>query len=458
METSPETKQADSVLGFKEKLAFLSVNVGNIPIMTMLSYYLLLFYIDVVGLDPISIGTLFLIARVLDGVSDPIMGYVIDHLPRTRMGRFRGYLILGVILCSLNFLMLWLGPSLANSGKLAIAYISYLLIGWTFDLMDIPLNSMIPVMSDRDRDRNTLSIIKGVGYLVGTVALIAGVLPLVNLFPTKREGFHTVVVGVTVLVALLSIMGTLGIKERVFPLRTERYGIRNVQEILGARAVLALFLSTLVTNIGTGVNAGTLVFFFLYVVKRPEFFSIVAASYILGVTVAAVTVSGLIRRFGKKTCQTYAMLITLASWVILFFTPASLPWMFVIIPVLASPATGMSSVLLYGIQADTMDYVEWKLGYRAEAAIASMNSFIVKAGSGIGSAIGAYLLAAFHYAANAEIQAAETIRGFYYINFAIPAVFSLIALLIWAIGYPLTKKMTEQMMSELKEIRLVIKS
>jgi Na+/melibiose symporter-like transporter len=163
MGTSVEANQKDSILGSKEKLAFLSVNLGNIPIMTMLSYFLLLFYTDVAGLNPVGIGTLFLIARVMDGVSDPIMGYVIDHLPCTKMDRFRGYLLIGVIFTTLNFLLLWLGPSLATTGKLAIAYISYLLIGWTFDLMDIPLNSMIPVMSDREKDRNTPSILKGVG-------------------------------------------------------------------------------------------------------------------------------------------------------------------------------------------------------------------------------------------------------------------------------------------------------
>jgi Na+/melibiose symporter-like transporter len=100
-----------------------------------------------------------------------------------------------------------------------------------------------------------------------------------------------------------------------------------------------------------------------------------------------------------------------------------------------------------------MDYIEWKLGYRAEAAVASMNSFIVKASGGVGSAIGAYLLAYYHYVPNAEIQAEETIRGFYNINFAIPGLFTLISLIVWVMGYPLTKKASQQMLLELSERR-----
>lgn len=449
MESTRAQKQTDSVLGLKEKVAFFSVNFGNIPIMTMLNTYLLLFYTDVVGLDPVAIGTLFLIARIIDGVSDPIMGYVIDHLPRLKLGRFRGYLLSGVILCCLNFLLVWFGPGLFPAAKLVVVYISYLLIGWTFDLMDIPLNSMIAVMSDHEKDRNTLSIIKGTAYMIGTVVIVGGALPLIGLFPTKGEGFTVVIAAVTATVLFLSVIGTLGIKERIFPVEAKKYSPRNLIEIVTARPVLVLFLQTLVTQIGVGVSSGITVFFFLYALKRPDLFPIGASGYILGIILASIISQRLISRFGKKTCQTAVMAVSLAGSILLFLTPTSMPYAFILVTLLTSPATGMSMILSYGIQADNMDYVEWKLGYRAEAAVASLNSFIVKAAGGVGSAVGAYLLAYYHYVPNAETQAAETIRGFYIINFAIPGLLTLLALIIWVIGYPLTKQTFQQMMVDL---------
>ena len=69
---------------FKEKLAYATVNFGNIPIMTIINGYLLIFYTNICGLSPAACATLFLIARILDGLNDPLVGFVIDHLPNTK--------------------------------------------------------------------------------------------------------------------------------------------------------------------------------------------------------------------------------------------------------------------------------------------------------------------------------------------------------------------------------------
>lgn len=118
----------------KEKISYVFVNLGNIPITTLISSYLLIFYTTVCGMNPAACATLFLIARILDGLNDPLVGFIIDHLPNTKYGHFRPSLIIGTILCSLNYLLLWFGPMMASAGKLAIAYVSYLLIGVLFPI------------------------------------------------------------------------------------------------------------------------------------------------------------------------------------------------------------------------------------------------------------------------------------------------------------------------------------
>ena len=85
---SPETGNG-TLLTNKEKLSFFSVNLADIPIMTLIGAFLLIFYIDIVGLNPIAVAFLFLITRVLDGVNDPLIGYIIDHFPHTKWGKFK---------------------------------------------------------------------------------------------------------------------------------------------------------------------------------------------------------------------------------------------------------------------------------------------------------------------------------------------------------------------------------
>ena len=93
----------------KEKFCYILTNLGNVPVQAILGSYLLIYYTNVVGLNPGACATLFLIARIMDGLNDPIVGFLIDHRKTTKMGHFRPTLIMGAILCGLNFMLLWMG-------------------------------------------------------------------------------------------------------------------------------------------------------------------------------------------------------------------------------------------------------------------------------------------------------------------------------------------------------------
>ena len=69
----------------------------------------MIYYTTVVGLDPKALATLFLISEVMDGISDPVMGFILDRFPVTKMGKFRPMLILGTIICVINYILLWFG-------------------------------------------------------------------------------------------------------------------------------------------------------------------------------------------------------------------------------------------------------------------------------------------------------------------------------------------------------------
>ena len=70
--------------------------------MTLLSTFFLIFYTDVVGLDAGALATLFLISKIMDGISDPVMGFILDKFPVRKMGKFRPMLILGTVICVTN--------------------------------------------------------------------------------------------------------------------------------------------------------------------------------------------------------------------------------------------------------------------------------------------------------------------------------------------------------------------
>ena len=198
----------------KEKISFALANLGNIPIQTILGSYLLIFYTNVIGLNPAACATLFLIARVMDALKDPFMGFLIDRLPTTKHGHFRPTLIVGTALCSLNFLLIWFAPLMATSGKLAIAYVTYLMIGVLFPVMDISLNSMLPVMTLDMEERSALSAQKGFVYTLGSF-LVNLSAPVIIGNVSEKEGYITLVLIAAAVIAGCSIAGALGLKERV---------------------------------------------------------------------------------------------------------------------------------------------------------------------------------------------------------------------------------------------------
>ena len=436
----------------KENTFFFITNLGNIPIMTLIGAFLLIFYTDVVGLNPAAVAILFIIARVIDGFNDPLIGYIVDHLPRTKWGKFRPYIVLGSLFCSLNYMVLWLGPSLAPNGKLLIAYISYILFGITFDLMDVPLNSLIPVMSETESERNTLSLTKSLGYMTGSILFTLLTIPIISSFPTAREGYHFWIIVVCIFVFGFSSIGALGVKEKIQPISKKRYNVKYMGKIIGNRAILTHFIANLLLAVAIGSNAAAGIYFWTYVVKRPELIGISVIFGVLGILIGYIIGTPFTNRFGKKYTMVLGLFIATISAFLIFITdPYNFPVMFSIF-VFFGIGQGFASMVSYGLQADNTDYVEWERGYRAEGAIASLTSFIQKAGLGIGAAITGFMLAATNYTPNVE-QSSQTIQGIYWAFVLIPGTLAFIAAFVILLAYPLTKEKNNVIAMDLRERR-----
>ncbi len=436
----------------KENTFFFMSNLGNIPIMTLISAFLLIFYTDVVGLNPAAVAILFIFARILDGFNDPIIGYFVDHLPRTKWGKFRPYIVLGSLICSINYLILWLGPSLAPNGKLLIAYISYILFGITFDLMDIPLNSLIPVMSETEKERNSLSLTKSLGYMTGTILFTLFTIPFISSFPSAREGYHIWIIIVCIFVFGFSSIGALGVKEKIEPIAKEKYNFKYMGKIIGNRAILTHFVANLLISIAIGANTAAAIYFWTYIIKIPALIGISIIFSALGILIGYVVGTPFTNRYGKKNTMCIGLLLATIAAFLIFMTDYNNFLILFSIFVIFGIGQGFYSMVSYGVQADNTDYVEWKRGYRAEGAIASLNSFIQKAGLGIGAAIIGFILAATGYTPNVE-QTPQTIQGIYLGFVLIPGILAFISTLLIFIAYPLTKEKNSLIAKDLKERR-----
>lgn len=427
----------------REKLSFAMANFGNIPVMTLINGYLLIFYTNICGLSPAACATLFLIARFLDAINDPLVGFIIDHLPTRKMGHFRPTLILGTILCSANFLLLWFGPMLSTSGKLAIAYVSYILLGVLFPVMDISLNSLLPVMTEDVKERNSLSSIKGLAYVIG--ALVIGVAaPLILGDTSNKQGYINLVLIMTAVIFFFSIIGTMGVKERVKPQMENSYSVKELFKILSQKPVYITFLAVLLYSIGSNIVNAANTYFYTYIFEDLTLASIITLITCVTVFPATMVIGNLIGRFGKKKMYAIGLALAGLAPIIRLLDVRSIPLLIVSV-LIAGIGAGFAAPLNYGIQADNTDYIKMSMGIRAEGAVASLSSFVSKCAMGIGGAIPGYLLQLAGFDSKAAVQNDDVINVIVLCVLILPAIVNVVAIVIFSKGYPITKeKLNEQ--------------
>ena len=411
--------------------------------MTLINGYLLIFYTNICGLSPAACATLFLIARFLDAINDPLVGFMIDHLPTRKMGHFRPTLILGTILCSANFLLLWFGPMLSTSGKLAIAYVSYILLGVLFPVMDISLNSLLPVMTEDMKERNSLSSIKGLAYVIG--ALVIGVAaPLILGDTSNKQGYINLVLIMTAVIFFFSIIGTMGVKERVKPQMENSYSVKELFKILSQKPVYITFLAVLLYSIGSNIVNAANTYFYTYIFEDLTLASIITLITCVTVFPATMVIGNLIGRFGKKKMYAIGLALAGLTPIIRLLDVRSIPLLIVSV-LIAGIGAGFAAPLNYGIQADNTDYIEVSMGIRAEGAVASLSSFVSKCAMGIGGAIPGYLLQLAGFDSKAAVQNDDVINVIVLCVLILPAIVNVVAIVIFSKGYPITKeKLNEQ--------------
>lgn len=438
--------------GLTEKVSYFAGNLGNIMLSTVIGSFLLIYLTDVVGITAAAVGSLFLVARLVDGASDPIMGYLVDHLPVTRYGRFRSYLLVGGALATASFAALFLAPAWLSASVVAV-WVTYLLWGIAFDLMDIPLNSLLPVMSGDPSTRGRLASIKGATYLFGTALITALTLPVVDTLGGGTAGWQTYVIAIAIISFALTTIAARGVRERIRPVSAEKYHLADLRRMfLGNRAVPILLVSKVATSSASAAMMAGLPFFFSYYVGDKSLVSAVAIAMVVPMALGSIVAPALARRTGSKPAYLLSVVVVIVGLSSVALFPDLPGGAYLVCFAVTGFGFGGAVAVNYALLAELTDYVEWRSGFRAEAALASLASFAAKAGAGIGGAAIAYTLAATGYVAN-QVQDSGARVGILLAQAVIPAVLAVVGGLIF-LAYPLTRKVAATAIAEVTRRRV----
>lgn len=169
---------------------------------TMVSTYLSIFYTDVFGLGVGAVALLMLIAKVWDGINDPMMGTLMERT-HTRWGRFRPYIFVGAIFLVIFTILTFTVPGFGGPAKLAYAYITYIGLGMSYTMTNVPYQALPVVMTRDPKEVNKLNAAQMMGMTIGQIVLNLFVLKLVLWFGKgdQAAGYHSTAI-VLALIAL----------------------------------------------------------------------------------------------------------------------------------------------------------------------------------------------------------------------------------------------------------------
>ena len=187
--TTPDTQTKR--LPASQKYAFGIGAIGKDAICNLVGAFLMLYMTDTLGLSAAFAGVLLGAARIWDAVNDPMMGMIVDNT-HTRYGKFRIWLIIGTLINSVFFILLFTTCGITDKGTLMV-YVSvmYILYGMTYTIMDVPYWSWLPNLSSDPRERESISVIPRIFASIGGFLVCTFGLNLINYF-NEMAGDQTV--------------------------------------------------------------------------------------------------------------------------------------------------------------------------------------------------------------------------------------------------------------------------
>lgn len=452
-------------LSIKQKSAFGIGAVGKDMVYALSASYAMYFYQDVLGLSATFVGLILMIARIFDAVNDPFMGVLVAKT-RTRWGRFRPWLFSGTVLNAVVLYALFAAPNLEEAGLMVYFSVVYILWGVTYTMMDIPYWSMIPAVTKTSADRENLSVVGRTCAGVGSALIAMFTMLLVGALggDSERAGFRWVALIVAVIFLVSEILCCVFFKENSQS-EMEMAGVKDMFSALFRNdQAMVVVISIVLINSALYLTSNFVIYFFKYDFGGENwkgdytlFSTVGGAAQILGMMVLypllrkKLSSTSVFRLSLWTDLAAYALLLVIC---LLGFS-GSLPLLFV--PgVFIFACNGMLSVLTTLFLSNTVDYGQLKTGRREESVIFSMQTFVVKAASGVAVFLTGIGLDLIGLHGNTDetgeiaVQTSETLVGLRLMMTVLPMIVLAVALVVFRKKFTLTDERVKEIAEELK--------
>lgn len=445
------TKAISKLPSMKEKIIYGLGDVGLNAAYTLFSSYILYFYTDVVGMNAALIGTVILISKILDGISDVIAGYLID----THSGK-GGHCIPVLFKWSVPFVLCgtltFLVPDASIPVRLFFIFVTYNLFNTVmYTYVSIAHSSLATYATSDTTARSQMTIYKMLFAAAAQMVMANLILPMVNYFGGEKSQAAWVKTSLVFsLVGLAMLMlNVFVVKERVELQEKPESFLKNIGLLFKNKYwIMNVFLCIICNTIMT-FNLSIAVYYLKSVVNNMNLMGIWVTMCNLPAVIMMIVLPQFVAKVSKRNLFLFGTTISLAAQLVFCFAPSGN--VAILLGTAAVKGFGFAFMmgLLGAMLADTIEYGEWRTGKRIQGVLLSAQSLGGKVGSGVITAVFSMVLTAVGYVGTLEVQTASTISGIdLFFKWGLVAVYviTIVILLFWNLDkeYPTILKELEE--------------
>lgn len=407
-------------ISFREKFFYGGGDLASNLVLVLTATFVTFFYTDALGLNAGIIGAIMMISRVFDGVSDILMGFVMDKT-KSKHGKARPWMLWLAAPIGVATILVFLVPNVGDIGKYIYIALTYNLVTTIlYTAINIPYGALTARMSRDQQQREVINIFRMFMAQVGSLAINALTLPFVQAMggemgSASQRGWVIVSCIYGVVAAVLFYLCFRNTKERVdVPAEKISFGrslklcFRNDQWLL-----LAIVWVVMALGLALGMSMGT--YYMKYFLGNEAYVGYLTAIQTAVGLACMAGMAPLLKKFGKRNVALVGSAISVLGQLLMLINPYSLGWLMVCAVVKGiGLASGMGT--MFAMVADTIEYGHWKTGTRVEGMLYSTTTFGAKVGMGVGMAVAMALLNAAGYYGLAAVQtqsAMDVIRILY---------------------------------------------
>ena len=436
---------------WKEKIFYGFGDMGSYLCWNLIGSFLTVYLTDCVKLSAANIaimGTVILVCRVFDGLSDLLMGFLIEKT-HSKLGKARPWFGASILPLCLIFFLLFCVPHMGETAIVVYVSVLYFLFSVViYTANKLAFSALLPRISNDAVDQTIISAVDTVCTGVGTLAAAVAI-PLLNAFGGKdlQGSWVKLIIPLAILAAVVQALCFIFVKEKpeIVTVGTDEKQkgdiARGLKALLKTKYFYIAIVLFLITYVYTITSNSMGVYYAENVLGNDNFYTLLTMLPMVTMGIGVVLAPIMVKKLGKRTTLVIASAFVAGGHLLGGIFAYSVTGAIVAV-VLKGLGSATVMCQLYTLAPDVVLYIEQQEGLRIEGLAASANSVGSKIGSGLGSALVMWALAFGEYNADALEQSGKMISTINAVYWWIPAIITAVTIVLAAM-WDIDKKLKQ---------------